>query len=221
MGHKLFTTLAIALLMSALMPIVGHAASIPGLFNTGEGITKDGTRDLNYRFRKTSGSGAGSTGLGRAIVGNGGVVGSRWLADTTTSHWLTLSSNRADNYDTTSDGVYSWTLKFDLTGYDANSAGFNARFAADNNARAFLNGKLIGTANNFSSWHNFSANDFFVNGINTLRFVVTNITQANNNKTGLRVEFLSSNVNVPLPAALWLFSPAIMGLAAMRRKRVS
>lgn len=219
------------ILLMALLPLASKAAVIPGIYNTGthnEFISGGVQIDKDYTFRKVSGDNVGYFGHGRVAIGDGYPVGvapssfgKPWLADTVGSHWLTPSANRAASYDATSNGIYHWVLKFDLTGYLANTAEFTGRFAADNNAKAYLNGHLIGTAKSYSKWYSLaSAKGDFVDGLNVLKFVVINTQKANNNPTGLRVQFLSSNVlAAPIPAAVWLFGSALLGLTASRKRK--
>jgi Ca2+-binding RTX toxin-like protein len=117
--------------------------------------------------------------------------------DDSMSHWLTPSSNRDQSYDAYSNGVYDWSLQFDLTGYDSKTASFSGRVSVDNSVEIKLNGAVIGTAPDFLNFYDFNANSGFISGINTLEFIVTN--SANyypyGNPTGLRVEFTDSQVS--------------------------
>lgn len=194
---------------------------ISGLYNTGEGIAVDKVTDLNYKLSDSLGN-AVYGGYGEAAVGNYFPI-SPWLSDNGVSHWLTPTNNRAQSYDPSTNGLYKWTLDFDLTGYNAATASLSGRFAADNNAIAYLNGNSIGSAAGFSQWYNFAAaSNLFVSGINKLEFVVTNLSQSGGNPTGLRVEFTGSNVSaVPVPGAVWLFMSGMIGLMGLKRKSVN
>ncbi len=199
---------------------VAQASPIVGLYNTGAGITINGTTDTNYALTNSSGAAIYGN-YGEAAVGSGWPI-SPWLADNSTSHWLTPTSNRAQSYDSSSAGTYKWTLQFNLTGYNATTASFEGKFSADNNAVAYLNGNNIGSAAGFSSWYNFSAGSSLFNaGVNNLEFVVTNL-KGSGNPTGLRVEMTNSNVSaVPLPGAVWFFMSGMLGLLAVKRKSKS
>lgn len=194
-----------------------HALDIAGLYSTGAGLTA-GDQDMNYALSSSTDT-VGS--YGYVASNNSFPIGS-WLSNTSTSAWLTPSANQAQSYDPSSNGTFTWTTTFDLTGYNATTASFSAQFAADNNAQAFLNGHLIGTANGFSSWSALSAtsNDF-VSGVNTLQFVVTNLAQNGGNPTGLQVNILASNVSaVPEPGEYGLIFTGL-GLISLivRRKK--
>jgi hypothetical protein len=188
-----------------------QASSIAGLYNTGVGFSAD-TQDKHYGLSSTTDT-----------VGSNGYVtednvwpvssGGPWLANTSTSQWLTPTNDQGQSFDPSSPGTYEWTLTFDLSGYDPTTASLQGQFATDNTGVVELNGTEIGTASGFASWATFTAlagSGLFQAGINTLTFVVTNLAQNGGNPTGLRVEFLSSSIaGVPLPAALWLFGSAL------------
>ncbi len=198
-----------------------QAPPIVGLFNTGAGITVNGTTDNHYALTDPLDV-AIYGGHGEAAVGAGFPIGP-WLADNSTSHWLAPTSNRAQSYDASSAGTYKWTLNFNLTGYNAATASLAGRFSADNSAVAYLNGNNIGSAAGYTNWYNFSAGSSLFNaGTNKLEFVVTNFAQSSGNPTGLRVEMTNSNVSaVPLPGAVWLFMSGILGFLAVNRKSKS
>lgn len=195
-----------------------HALDIAGLYNTGASFAA-GAQDTHYALSSTTNT-VGAYGY---VSSNGTFpIAGNWLANTTTSSWLTPTSSQGESFDPSANGTYTWTTTFDLTGFDAASASFSGQFAADNSALAYLNGNLIGTSNGFASFSAFAAtaNDF-VAGVNTLSFVVTNLAQNGGNPTGLRVEFLSSNVAAVPEAdtyAMMLAGLGLMGAIARRKK---
>jgi len=122
-----------------------------------------------------------------------------WISDSNTSHWLSPSADPFQIYDKDSDGLYKWTLTFDLSGYNPKTAAFSARVAADNSVQVNLNGHLLTTAgenkgDSFMNFTEFSANSGFLNKKNTLEFIVKNFQGLESNPTGLRVEFISSSI---------------------------
>lgn len=189
-----------------------HAASINGLYNTGTGTS--GNTDPYYTLTSSS-----VTETVPTITGPGFPVGT-WLDNNAVSKWITPTAAQGQSLDPASDGIYTYTLTFDLTGYNAASALFSGRVAADNSVEVLLNNNSIGSWGYFTSWGGFNANSGFVAGVNTLEFVVTNQAQTSGNPTGLRVEFLDSSVNaVPEPStyAMLLGGLALLGAVARRR----
>jgi len=201
-----------------LASVNAYAVDIVGLYNTGASFAA-GEQDTNYALASTS----GVTGEYGYVSANGSFpLAGNWLANTATSSWLTPTINQGESLDPSEDGLYTWTMTFDLTGYNAATASFNAQFAADNTAVVYLNGNQIGTSSGFSSWSTFSASaGHFVAGLNTLSFEVINQAQGAGNPTGLRVEFLSSNV-AAVPEAdsysLMMAGLGLMGLVVRRKK---
>lgn len=198
-----------AAVLAASSFLAQASSSISGLVNTGSFAS--GSQDTNYVL---NGSGFGYVSYDNAWPIN------PWIGNTDASKWITPTANQADSLDPTSSGTYSWTLSFDLTGLNANSASFSGQFAADNAAIVKLNGVTIGTSTGFTSYSSFAANSGFNAGVNTLQFVLTNYAQGSGNPAGLRVEFLQSNVAaVPEPEtyAMLLAGLGLIGSIARRR----
>lgn len=204
-----------------------QAAVIVGLYNSGVDSGGDGW---------AAGGGAGQSGGADLHWSNGGaqaftgsLTNSAWLANSATSRWVTPTPDARDSLDPWADGEYVYSLAFDLSGYDASTASFAGRFSTDNLVTAItLNGQAItGGGGSFDYWTDFSSlSGAFVGGVNVLSFNVTNFAQASGNPTGLRVEFLSSNVEqpmgpVPEPStwAMMIVGFGVIG-AVMRRSRL-
>ncbi|NGZ84906.1 PEPxxWA-CTERM sorting domain-containing protein [Duganella aceris] len=202
-----------------------QAASIVGLNNTGlnsagTAVGAGGAADGSYKLTAVTGNDGLSTGVPTITYDNQWPI-NPWLANSGTSKWITPTASQSQTLDAWSAGSYTYSLSFDLTGYNAASAAFTGRLAADNSVVIKLNNQTISNASGFTDWTSFSANSGFVSGVNTLDFVVSNWAQNGGNPTGLRVEFASSNVAaVPEPEtyAMMLAGFALLGVVARRRK---
>lgn len=141
--------------------------------------------------------------------------GGLWMPNNSASQWLVPYANGVVSLSTASaGGLYTFRTTFDLTGFDLSSASIAGQWAADNVGRdILLNGQSIGAATpnpGFSGFAPFSIGSGFVNGVNTLDFVVFNSSQASGNPTGLRVEgAITAEAASPIP------EPSSMALVAI------
>lgn len=210
------TIVAAALAIAAISSV--QAASITGLKNTGAGAS--GTLDSNYKLTAVSSDTA--IGAVPTITYDNQWPISPWMANSNVSKWITPTATQSQSFDAASAGSYTYSLSFDLSGYDAASAAFTGRLAADNSVQVKLNNHTLTSATGFTDWTSFGANSYFVAGLNTLDFVVSNWAQNGGNPSGLRVEFASSSVAAAVPEpeayALMLGGLALLGVVARRRK---
>jgi hypothetical protein len=211
--NKIAFAIAAAILAPAAL-----AVPITGLVNTGADVANN-ARDLKYALSVTNGSTAAGT-HGYAADQVGFPDADAWIGGNTgISKWLTPFSDEAQSLDPQQNGVYVWTLKFDLTGFDTSVGFLEGRWAADNFGSVWLNGEQIGVAAGYNSWSTFYASNYLFNsGENTLEFKVTNLSQTSGNPTGLRVEFTASEVPEPESYALLLGSLGILGAISRRRQ---
>jgi hypothetical protein len=221
----------LALASSGALAIDGPSW-IDGLYNTGSGFSA-GEADTHYTFERIEGTATGTHGHGVVSSGTGFPFSSAalprniWVANDETSQWLAPTAATGTTYDRTSEGLYKWSLSFDLTGLNVDTASFTARWLADNDGYISLNGNTIATGANYLSWMDFSADSGFVAGINTLDFYVTNFAGKSGNPTGLRVEFLSSYavgptpvVSVPEPTTSAMILAGLFVVGAVARRRM-
>lgn len=204
--------IAAALAISAFS--TAQAASINGLVNTGVGAS--GTADTHYAL-----SSASTASTVPVITYNNQWPISPWIGNDATSKWITPTADQSQSFDAWSSGTYTYSLSFDLSGFKAGTASFSGRMAADNAVTVLLNSHTISSASGFTGWSAFASNGGFIDGVNTIEFVVTNWAQNGGNPTGLRVEFTDSTVApVPEPEtyAMLLGGLALVGAIARRRK---
>ncbi|USX11931.1 PEPxxWA-CTERM sorting domain-containing protein [Oxalobacteraceae bacterium OTU3CAMAD1] len=206
-----------AIALSAIAFSSAYAAAIPGLYNTGAGAS--GTIDSNYALTVIS----GDTISDGAYISHDSDLRGEWLPNSSTSKWLTPTSNARESLDPFTAGEYSYSLTFTLTADQAASASFLGRYAADNEVAVYLNGQLISSGAGFGGWTDFGASSGFLAGVNGLQFSVTNYALDAGNPTGLRVEFADASVPsaVPEPAtyAMMLGGLGLLGAVARRKQR--
>ena len=217
-----------ALLVAAVVvSMVAHADPISGLNNTGTG---PGPQDSHYTFTNTA-STPGNLAPGSGWISQDNVypLNGAWLLNTSTSKWITPSSDQANfphdtsTFGSSTSGIYTWHTTFDLTGFDAATASFSGLFAADNSAQAFLNGNLIGTSSSYSSFANFASTPgSFVDGLNSIDFVVINdLYDQASNPTGLHVQFATSSVTAVPEPETYAMLMAGLGLVGFMSRRKS
>ena len=138
-----------------------------------------------------------------------------WIANSASSSWIAANpASTAGN-----NGTYS--LNFDLSGYNLSSVSLSGSWTIDDSGWLYLNGNLLGSLGNgnWGSLFSFSApNSDFVAGVNTLSMVGG---WTDNYLEGV---LLQGDVSGSLAAApdagstFGLLGLALAGLAALRRK---
>ena len=174
-----------------------HGATISGLFNTGVNATgtvlRNDTADMHYSLTGP---------LSGAFVSpryNGGSPASTWLVPPPGSAWICPNPQIAP------DGDYSYTLKFDLAGFDTATASLSGQLAADNRAQIFFNGIDTGFyTSSFTAMSPFMITNGFLAGTNTLEFRVHNsrLSTGARNPTGLLIAELAGTVQALAPASV-------------------
>lgn len=183
--HRILSSLACALFLAAPL---ARGAAIPGLYNTGVDDTgtvlADNSADPHYILLFNPDNAVSTT----AIVQDSTafpIVGGPWLANSSSSKWI----GPRFNTEQAAGGEYTYRLNFDLTGLDPASAIVTGRWSSDNaGVGILLNGIATGITfdGSFAVFSpNWTLTNGFVEGMNTLDFVVTNVGVG---YTGLRVE---------------------------------
>jgi hypothetical protein len=194
------------LALSGLCLLALEAAPIPGLFNTGVNdngqLLSDNAVDPHYTLMESADP--AFPGPETRTLLPGFPVGP-WLAEGPDSRWI---APRAAQSIGNQPGNYTFRTTFDLTGFDPAKASITGRWAVDNGGvDMVLNGVSLGLVNagGFGGFTDFAIVSDFVEGTNTLDFVVSN-AEPGVNPTGLRVE-LRGTVELPSEAPSILSQP--------------
>ena len=189
-----FRALFVLAAMAVAAPhCAGRAAAIPGLFNTGVDDTgallAAGAMDPHWRLIQSADAAAAGP---KAFVVREGFPIPPWIANGPDSKWI---APQADQSGGNRPGNYTYRLAFDLTGFDPATAAIAGRWSSDNaGVEVRLNGQPTGLtfAGNFGAFSpDFTLRTGFLDGTNTLEFVVNNAGEGVN-PTGFRAELAGS-----------------------------
>lgn len=223
---KLFNAFAPLLLAAAAIvttATASQAVPIGSLFNTG--VDSSGTVLANFasesHYTLTSAPSGSPATLRVATEANGFPI-PPWLGDNSVSAWVGPSGSLDLSGPV---GVYTYRTTFDLTGLVASTASISGQWSVDNQGfDILLNGVSNGsTATDFKSFYAFSLLSGFIDGLNTLDFVVEN----QGGPTGLRVEATGSadrtplfeEVPVPEPVSIVILGSGLLAAGLLRRKQ--
>ena len=214
------TKTTVAAVCVALAMIVTPVYAAPILISS-TGATAEGAVDPNFSL--VSGPTC-PTGPCPAFVTvtDGYPLPAGWtgIPNSPTSKWIQPLSGTIDEHPA---GTYTYRTTFDLTGLDPLSATISGQWATDNPGLDILiNGVSTGQVSccQYFFFSPFVISGGFVQGVNTLDFVVSNPSVTfPGNVTGLNVQILRAEASsVPEPATLSLLGLGLLA-ATVRRRR--
>lgn len=136
--------------------------------------------------------------------------------------WISLPGFTSGTQ-TASPGLYTFTTTVELA--PGQTGSITGKLAADNTVQYGLAGGLLSSVIpvtgivGFQTLYDFTVTGL-TEGLNTIRFLVTNAPGGGTNPMALLVT--QSDVSaVPLPAAAWLFGSALLGLVTVARRRAA
>lgn len=167
-------------------------APIPKLYNTGVDDTGallgPGVVDPHYQLIESA---APAFPGPEAFTLTPGFPVGPWVSEGPDSRWIAPQSNQSTGNE---PGDYLYRTTFDLTGFDPAKARITGRWTSDNaGLDVLLNGisLWITQGGNFVGFADFVIEAGFIDGTNTLDFVVNNAGDTVN-PTGLRVEMIGT-----------------------------
>jgi hypothetical protein len=224
----LVTASAVAIGLSGLLGAAARADSITGLYNTGVVspgvVAADDLVDSHYSLASSP---LFPSGHAQSVYVTDQLSfmfpGHYWLADTTTSKWISPQPYYTNSVPTDLPSPPPYTFETTFNSSGANPLGITGRFAVDNElVDIVLNNHTVATGGGSDmTWTPFTISSGFVSGLNTLDFVVFNDIQTGNsnndgNPTGIQIQMAA----VPLPAAagvgFWMLG-GFAGLGILRK----
>jgi len=241
-GHIFHGVYALSLFL--IVPAAALADPIPGIFNTGQGVSP-GMVDPHYT------GGAGAFAVNPHGDGIWSWVGAPGFSSApANSQWITQNHVGAEASQGAFNTAYSYSLAFNLGGFDPSSAVINFNFAVDNSLEVRLNGTLVDslvgppgdpvvhntlhTGVTLNSAFLQGLGTAFLAGLNTLEFRVTNLgPEFGVNPEGLLVAISGTATpttqgGVPVPAEgfaeppslfLWALMGGVVAFVVWRRAR--
>jgi hypothetical protein len=225
---KLGSILGLSSIAVGIFAASAGAAQIP-VFSTGSNgstLITAGTNTPADFYTVTGPAGSGLTGAGTFVPS---ARPSAWLANDANSEWITPGKSGNTTF---IPGAYTYTTTFNLGPADILSTGnIQLEYTGDNSGTEIIfNGVDIGdptTGGNTSYtklFGPFTINSGFLEGTNTLQFVINNQTPTNTPE-GLRVWIQSATISVvPEPSSVASFTVAgllLGGLVLRGRRRVA
>ncbi|HKQ38951.1 MAG TPA: lamin tail domain-containing protein [Verrucomicrobiae bacterium] len=191
---------SVSVLFGCLATVRLIADPIPGLYNTGVtnggALLPSGSIDPHYRLVQSAD--AAFPGPNAIVLNDTGFPIPPWMANGPTSKWLAPQASQAVG---NQPGDYTYRITFDLSTLDHFTAVITGRWSSDNAGAAILiNGVETGITydGNFGAFSPvFTISSGFLEGTNTLDFVVNNAPGPGINPTGFRAEV--SGTADPLP----------------------
>jgi hypothetical protein len=172
---------------------------IPDLYNTGvdnnRNVLPDGAVDPHYRLIENP-----DTGSADAIVEDSTVfpiVAGPWVANNSISKWIGPRLNTSAS----AVGFYTYRTVIVLEDRDPSTLVIEGQWSTDNAGREIrVNGVATSNPQNpgfnvYTPFTIYGTNANFVNGTNTIDFIVENVAAIG--YTGLRVQIIRSNLRIP------------------------
>jgi len=216
------TGLAMAIAFAAMTPSA-FASSLTINFATGQnssGVVQTAGNSLDANWKASSGNSPANLPNSYVVApGNAdwdwaGV----WPANGPASSWIAPNPNSA-----TGNGNFTVTYTFDLTSYNLATAVFSTfAWGIDDSGSVILNNHTV--ASLFHGWGPLTAFNIptldLVQGVNTLQIVGTG-SDSYLEASRLQGMLDISTSATPLPAAIWMVFPALVGLIGVARRKLS